>query len=65
VPQTGKPEPYAIPRTTIVIQQKRNVNVETPKEFTKKSNSNKIWGVVIALLILVIVGLLIHFVKAW
>ncbi len=61
VPQTEKPEPYSIPRTTIVIQQKRNV--EPPKEFGKKSNANKIWIAVIVLLLLVIVGLLVMFFK--
>ena len=58
VPQTDKPEPYSIPRTTIVIQQKRTL--ETPKEFGKKSNANKIWIGVIAVLILVIVALLVR-----
>jgi len=58
VPQTDKPEPYAIPRTTIIIQQKRTL--ETPKEFGKKSNSNKIWIAVIVVLLLVIVALLVR-----
>ena len=61
VPQTDRPEPLSIPRTTIVIQQKRNV--EPPKEFVKKSNSNKIWISVIVLLVLVIVVLLVLFFK--
>ncbi len=56
VPQSEMPEPYSIPRTTIVIQQKRTL--EPPKEFSKKSNSNRIWGALIAVLLLVIVGLL-------
>ncbi len=56
VPETEKPEPYSIPRTTIVIQQKRNL--ETPKEFGKKSNSNKVWIAVIFVLLLVIIALL-------
>ncbi len=60
VPQTDKPEPYAIPRTTIVIQQKKNI--ELPKEFVKKSNTNKIWVAVIVLLLLVIGGLLYLFI---
>lgn len=51
-----------IPRTTIVISQKRTL--ETPKEFSKKSNSNKIWGAVIAALILVIGVLLVQLFKA-
>ena len=58
VPQSEAAEPYAIPRTTIVIQQKRTL--ETPKEFGKKSNSNKIWFAVIFVLLLVIVGLLVR-----
>lgn len=60
VPQTDQPEPYDIPRTTIVIQQKRNI--ELPKEFVKKSNTNKIWIAVIVLLLLVIGGLLYLFI---
>jgi len=60
VPQTNMPEPYSIPRTTIVIQQKRNI--ELPKEFVKKSNSNKIWIAVIVLLLLIICGLLYLFI---
>ena len=64
VPQTAKTDPYSIPRTTIVIQQKRT-NIEPPKEFAKKTNSNKIWIALIVLLLLVIVGLLIPFVKGW
>jgi predicted component of type VI protein secretion system len=63
VPQTDKPEPYSIPRTTIVIQQKRSVE-PPPKEFGRKSNGNKIWIAVIVLLLLVIVGLLVMFVKS-
>jgi hypothetical protein len=62
VPQSDTPEPFSIPRTTIVIQQKRTVE-PPPKEFGKKSNSNKIWIGVIVLLLLVIVGLLVMFVK--
>ncbi len=61
VPQTAKTDPYSIPRTTIVIQQKRNV--EPPKEFGKKTNGNKVWIAVIVLLLLVIVGLLVLFFK--
>jgi len=60
VPQTDKPQPYAIPRTTIVIQQKRNI--EPPKEFAKKSNTNKIWVALIVLLLLVIGGLFYLFI---
>ena len=57
VPQSGQTEPYAIPRTTIVIQQKRTL--ETPKEFGKKSNSNIIWIGLIVVLLLVIAALLV------
>lgn len=57
IAQSELPEPYSIPRTTIVIQQKRTL--EPPKEFSKKSNSNKIWGALIAVLLLVIIGLLV------
>ena len=63
VPQTAKTDPYSIPRTTIVIQQKRTV--EHPKEFVAKTNSNKVWVALIVLLLLVIAGLLIPFVKGW
>lgn len=45
-----------IPRTTIVISQNRTL--ETPKEFSKKSSSNKIWVAVIVVLILIISALL-------
>jgi len=58
VPQSEAPEPHSIPRTTIVIQQKRNP--ETPKEFGKKSSANKIWIAVIVVLVLVIVFLLVR-----
>ena len=61
VPQTAKTDPYSIPRTTIVIQQKRNL--ENPKEFGKKTNGNKVWIAVIVLLLLVIVALLVLFFK--
>lgn len=57
VPQSDQAEPYAIPRTTIVIQQKRTL--ETPKEFGKKSNSNKIWIALIVVLVLIIAALLV------
>jgi pSer/pThr/pTyr-binding forkhead associated (FHA) protein len=61
VPQTALLEPNSIPRTTIIIPQKRNL--ETPKVFVKKSNSNRIWIAVIVLLLLVIAGLLYVFLK--
>ena len=50
VPEGGKSAPAEIPRTTIVIRQ--NKKVEPPKEFTKKSNSNRIWIILIVLLLL-------------
>ena len=58
VPQSEKAEPLAVPRTTIIIQPKRTL--ETPKEFGKKSNSNKIWVAVIVVLVLVIAYLLVQ-----
>lgn len=61
VAQTSLLEPSAIPRTTIIIPQKRNL--ETPKVFVKKSNSNRIWIAVIALLLAVIGVLLYLFLK--
>ncbi len=57
VPQSEKSATSVIPRTTIIIQPKRTL--ETPKEFGKKSNSNKIWIAVIVLLVLVIIALLV------
>lgn len=63
VPQTATQEPYSVPRTTIVIQPKRTI--ETPKEFGKKSNSNKVWIALIAVLLLVITGLLVVLFKGW
>jgi pSer/pThr/pTyr-binding forkhead associated (FHA) protein len=58
VPPSEQAEPQAIPRTTIIIQPNRTH--ETPKEFGKKSNSNKIWVAVIAVLVLVIAVLLVQ-----
>ena len=58
VPQSERPEPIAVPRTTIIIQPKRTL--ETPKEFGKKSNTNKVWVVVIVVLVLVIAYLLVQ-----
>lgn len=58
VAQSEKAEPIAVPRTTIIIQPKRTL--ETPKEFGKKSNSNKIWVAVIVVLVLVIAYLLVQ-----
>lgn len=66
VPQTASQEPYAIPRTTIVIQPPNpKRNVEAPKEFVKKSNSNKVWISLIAVLLLVIAVLLVLLLKGW
>ena len=44
-------EPSSMPRTTIVIQQKRTL--ETPKEFAKKSSSTKIWIALIVVLVII------------
>ncbi len=52
VPEVSEDEPFNVARTTIVIQ--KNTPKSTPKEFTKKSNSNKVWVTVIALLLCVI-----------
>lgn len=55
-PDAGKGgETGPVPRTTIVIHQNRKL--EAPKEFTRKSNSNKIWATVIVLLIVIIAAL--------
>lgn len=48
-------------RTTIVIPHNRQI--ATPKEFTKKHNSNKIWATVIIVLIAVIGWLLFKLIK--
>jgi len=61
VPSATKSDPTSIPRTTIIIPQKRSL--ETPKVFVKKSNANRVWIVVIVLLLLVIAGLLYVFIK--
>ncbi|HRR35221.1 MAG TPA: FHA domain-containing protein [Kiritimatiellia bacterium] len=58
VPQSTKTAPISVPRTTIIIQPKRTL--ETPKEFGKKTNSNKIWVSVIVVLVLVIAYLLVQ-----
>jgi predicted component of type VI protein secretion system len=66
VPQTAKADPYTLPRTTIVIQPSRPAEpLPPPKEFAKKSNSNLVWIALIVLLLLVIVGLMIPFIKGW
>lgn len=63
VPQTGLGDAASIPRTTIIIPQKRPTAIDTPKVFVKKSNSNKVWIAVIVILLLVIIGFLIVFFK--
>lgn len=57
VPEAADKEPFNVERTTIVIHKDKPKS--TPKEFTKKTNSNKVWVTVIALLICVIVALAI------
>ncbi len=64
VPQTGMTDTAAIPRTTIIIPQKRPTVIDTPKVFVKKSNSNKAWIAVIVILLFVIVAMLVVFLKA-
>lgn len=64
VPQTALNEASPIPRTTIIIPPKPPSTIDTPKVFVKKSNSNKIWTAVIVILVLVIVGFLVVFLKA-
>ena len=60
VPQNDENEATAIPRTTIVIPQRPNKE-PLPKEFSKKSNSNKFWVPLIILLLLVIGAMLYLF----
>jgi len=52
VPEASDDEPFSLARTTIVIQ--KNTPKTTPKEFTRKTNSNKIWITLIVLLLFVI-----------
>ncbi len=59
VPQTSQVDLAAIPRTTIIIPQKRPT--ETPKIFVRKTNSNRIWIAVITVLVLVIIAMLVLF----
>lgn len=61
VPDAGDDEPFSVARTTIVIQ--KNAPKATPKEFTKKSNSNKVWVTVIILLLCVIGALAVMLFK--
>ena len=55
---TQKIDPSAIPRTTIVIPQKRPATI-TSKDFQKKANSNAIWISIIAVL-LMIIGVMLY-----
>ncbi|MDR2850008.1 MAG: FHA domain-containing protein [Verrucomicrobiota bacterium] len=52
-----------ITRTTITIQQPKRT-VEPPPEFEKKSNTNKVWVLVITVLVLVIAFLLFKLLTA-
>ncbi|MDA3926654.1 MAG: FHA domain-containing protein [Kiritimatiellae bacterium] len=61
VPEAADEEPFSLARTTIVIQ--KNTNKATPKEFTKKTNNNKIWVILIILLLCVIGGLAVMLFK--
>ena len=55
--EDGTDMPTAIPRTTIVIRPKKNI--EMPKDFQKRSSSNKIWVSIIIILLLTIAGLMV------
>ena len=55
VAEASDEEPFNLARTTIVIH--KNTPKATPKEFTKKTNSNKIWITLIVLLLFVISAL--------
>ncbi|MFO7937099.1 MAG: FHA domain-containing protein [Kiritimatiellia bacterium] len=57
VPETSEDEPFNVARSTIVIQ--KNKPAAPPKEFAKKSNSNKIWITLIVVLLCVISALAI------
>lgn len=59
--ETGAP-PEPLARTTIVIRPNRNTGV--PSNFTARSNSNKIWIAVIALLLLGVAFLAFQFFAA-
>lgn len=61
VPEAEDGEPFSVARTTIVIQ-KSNTKT-TPKEFTKKTNSNKTWVTVIVVLLIVIGALAVMYFK--
>ncbi|MFA7174453.1 MAG: FHA domain-containing protein [Kiritimatiellia bacterium] len=52
VPENADGEPFSLARTTIVIQ--KNTPKATPKEFAKKTNSNKAWITLIVALLFVI-----------
>ena len=55
VPEASDDEPFNLARATIVIQ--KNNSKMTPKEFTRKTNNNKIWITLIVLLLFVIIAL--------
>ena len=61
VPEVSDDEPFNLARTTIVIQ--KNASKTAPKEFTRKTNSNKIWITIIVLLLLVIGTLAVILIK--
>lgn len=62
VPEAADGEPFSVARTTIVIQ-KNKTKTTTPKEFAKKSNSNKTWVTIIVLLLIVIGALAVMYFK--
>jgi len=62
VPEASDEEPFSLARTTIVIQ-KSAANKATPKEFAKKTNTNKIWVTLIILLLFVIGALAVMLFK--
>ena len=63
VPQTRTGETQNISRTTIIIPSQPSTQAP-PEAFTKKSNSNKVWIFIIAMLVMVIIVLLVIFLKA-
>ena len=63
VPQTRTGETQNISRTTIIIPSQPSTQAP-PEAFAKKSNSNKVWIFIIAMLIAVIGVLLVIFLKA-
>ena len=61
VPEASEEEPFSVARTTIVIQ--KNNPKAAPKEFTKKTNTNKIWVTLIVVLLCVIGALAVMLFK--